>query len=55
MALLSAGAVAAESAEELCLVRLANVSGVNALAIGQEITFNPRLTVLFGENAALAP
>jgi len=52
VALLSAGAVAAESAEELRIVRLANVSGVNALAIGQEITFNPRLTVLFGENAA---
>src|SRR6266542_3262900 len=39
--LLSAGAVAAESAEELRLVRVANVSGVNALANGQEIAFNP--------------
>jgi hypothetical protein len=49
---LAAGAAPAESAEELCLVRLSDLSGVNALASGQEIAFNSKLTVLFGENAA---
>lgn len=49
---LAAGATVAENADELRLTRLCNVTGVNALATGQEITFNPRLTVLFGENAA---
>jgi hypothetical protein len=49
---LSAGVATAEAAEELRLVRLAQLTGVNALASGQEIAFNPKLTVLFGENAA---
>ncbi|MGA9284035.1 MAG: AAA family ATPase [Solirubrobacteraceae bacterium] len=31
--------------------RLENVQGVNALSKGQQITFNPGLTILFGENA----
>lgn len=48
---LSAGAASPENVEELRLIRLGTVSGVNALATGQEIAFNPRLTVLFGENA----
>ena len=38
-------------AEALLLVSLRNCRGVNALAEDQEITFHPRLTVLFGENA----
>jgi recombinational DNA repair ATPase RecF len=50
--LLAQGATATENTEELRLTRLSNVTGVNALATGQEIRFNPRLTVLFGENAA---
>jgi hypothetical protein len=49
---LSVGATTAETIEELRLVRLAAVTGVNALAGGQEIVFNSKLTVLFGENAA---
>jgi hypothetical protein len=49
---LSAGAAQAESADDLRLVRLSGLTGVNALARGQEIVFNPKLTVLFGENAA---
>src|SRR6266542_4333552 len=46
VALLAAAATAAENADELRLTRLCNVAGVNALATGQEIKFNPRLTVL---------
>jgi hypothetical protein len=42
----------ADAAEVLRLSRLRECDGVNALATGQEITFNPRMTVLFGENAA---
>jgi recombinational DNA repair ATPase RecF len=38
--------------QALRLDRLTGVEGVNALTGGQEITFNKRLTVLFGENAA---
>ncbi len=49
---LSVGEAPADSADELSLVRVGNLSGVNALAKGQEIDFNPKLTVLFGENAA---
>lgn len=48
---LSLGAAPAENAADLRLVRLSALAGVNALAIGQEIVFNPKLTVLFGENA----
>ena len=46
------GTEAAETAEVLRLVRLGDVQGVNALATGQEIRFNARLTLLFGENAS---
>jgi hypothetical protein len=38
--------------EPLRLTSLRECTGVNALAEGQEIVFNPRLTILFGENAA---
>ena len=48
---LSASVRPAENANDLCLVRLSGLAGVNALAASQEIVFNPRLTVLFGENA----
>lgn len=46
------GEAGASSGEVLRLERLRGVSGVNALAEGQEIVFGPRLTVLYGENAA---
>lgn len=36
----------------LSLTSLTNVKNVNALCTGQTIDFNPRLTVIFGENAA---
>ena len=38
--------------EALVLTKMSEVEGVNALAAGQTIDFNPSLTVLFGENAA---
>jgi hypothetical protein len=38
--------------EALVLIKMSEVGGVNALAAGQVIEFNPSLTVLFGENAA---
>ena len=40
------------AAEAFVLTTLSEVGGVNALASGQVIEFNPSLTVLFGENAA---
>jgi len=49
---LSAGANPADHGDDLRLLRLAELSGVNALAPGQEIAFNTKVTVLFGENAA---
>lgn len=48
---LTAVATAQDAAEELRIARIKNVTGVNALAPNQEITLNPRLTVVFGENA----
>lgn len=36
----------------LCLASIKDVENVNALSSGQQITFNPRLTIIFGENAA---
>lgn len=42
----------ATAADALALVRLSGVHGVNALAEGQDISFGPKLTVLYGENAA---
>lgn len=41
-----------DEAGGLELTELHDVQGVNALANGQKIEFNPRLTVLFGENAS---
>jgi len=41
-----------ESEEALLLTDLKEVTNVNVIASGQEISFNPRMTVLFGENAA---
>ena len=35
----------------LTLTQVAQVKNVNALCSGQSIDFNPRLTVIFGENA----
>jgi hypothetical protein len=49
---LSVGDTAEEAPEELRFSSVSSVGGVNALAAGQTITFNPRLTLLFGENAA---
>ncbi|MEE8346317.1 MAG: hypothetical protein V3S20_03115, partial [Dehalococcoidia bacterium] len=37
--------------DELIITALRECRGVNALAERQEILFNPRMTVLFGENA----
>ncbi len=37
--------------ESLTLAQLKDVENVNALAEGQQLTFNRRLTVVFGENA----
>jgi hypothetical protein len=36
----------------LQIVSLKDIAHVNALAAGQTIAFNPKLTVIFGENAA---
>lgn len=49
---LSAGAATRGNAQPLVLTRLAHKENVNALAANQEIEFNPRMTVLFGENAS---
>lgn len=45
---------AADAAEEetLELVSLAGIEGVNALATDQELSFDPALTVLFGQNGS---
>jgi ABC-type branched-subunit amino acid transport system ATPase component len=49
--LLVATEAEAELLEPFRLTRLADLEGVNALEPGQEIRFNGKLTVLFGENA----
>ena len=41
---------AGEAEQSLRLIRLSEVANVNALAADQKITFNPRMTVLYGEN-----
>ncbi len=43
---------APEKAEPLVLKALNEVEGVNALCKGQTLAFNPRMTVVFGENGA---
>jgi energy-coupling factor transporter ATP-binding protein EcfA2 len=40
------------STEDLRLIRLSNVAGVNALTTGDEIEFCENLTILYGENGA---
>jgi hypothetical protein len=45
------GSPAMDAAEPLRLVSLTECRGVNALVEDQSIFFNPRLTILFGENA----
>jgi hypothetical protein len=40
-----------DSGSSLALVRLSDLRNVNALSGGQSIEFNPKLTVVFGENA----
>lgn len=42
----------AASAEDLRLIKLSNVDGVNALTPGSEIEFCKNLTILYGENGA---
>lgn len=42
----------ADSEQVLTLAQIRDVENVNCLAVGQQLTFNPRLTVVFGENAA---
>jgi hypothetical protein len=42
---------AAETVDPLCLTTLDQLAGVNALAPNQTISFHPKLTILFGENA----
>lgn len=49
---LAASGTSAGSAARLVLALLKQVENVNALAREQEIEFNPRMTVLFGENAS---
>ena len=49
---LSAGAAMHGDMPSLVLTRLEHKENVNALAPNQEIEFNPRMTVLFGENAS---
>jgi hypothetical protein len=50
--LLGFGELPQEAIDDLRLIGLRDLSGVNALASGQRIEFSPRLTVLFGENAS---
>jgi hypothetical protein len=50
--LLSMSVAGVEAADDLRLTRLSALTGVNALSAGQVVDFNPKLTVLFGENAA---
>lgn len=49
---LSAGAATRGGSPSLVLTRLEHKENVNALTANQEIEFNPRMTVLFGENAS---
>jgi hypothetical protein len=51
VAQLDTGAITGNGAPALLLTRVADVKHVNALAPDQEIRFNPRMTLLFGENA----
>ena len=46
------GGGSGDEEQELRLCRLSGVANVNALAAGQSIDFNARMTVLYGENGA---
>jgi hypothetical protein len=50
--LLSVPANEAGIGKPLKLISLKEIQNVNALAPGQTINFNPKLTIIFGENAA---
>lgn len=52
VAQLSAGGTSRSDAPPLMLTSLTHKENVNALSANQEIEFNPRMTVLFGENAS---
>ena len=52
VSLLPAGQDGDASQESFSLIRLSDVAGVNALAEDQTIGFDPRLTVLFGQNGS---
>ena len=49
---LAIGEAQVASKSPLTVDRLSAISGVNALAAGQEIEFNPNLTIVFGENGS---
>lgn len=49
---ITAAGEGSDDEESLILTKLSQVKGVNALAEGHEISFNPNMTVLFGENGA---
>lgn len=49
---LALGGNEGDHSEELALVSMRGVENVNALLAGEQIEFNPRLTVLLGENAS---
>jgi hypothetical protein len=48
---LSDDASSLEVSSGLLLTKLSELKNVNALASGQAIDFNPKLTIVFGENA----
>lgn len=48
---LTAGSPTNNNGGTLVLTSLSDVRNVNVLALGQEVLFNPTMTVLFGENA----
>lgn len=50
--LLQVADVAEVAAEALRFTRISEIGGVNALAAKQAISFNPKMTLLFGENAS---
>jgi recombinational DNA repair ATPase RecF len=49
---LSEDSASGDVADPLVLTNLRGCDGVNALAPAQNIAFNPKMTILFGENAA---
>jgi hypothetical protein len=45
------GSLDGAGVRDILLISLENVRDVNALTASQKITFNPKMTILFGENA----